>query len=271
MEWRKLKTIILIILAGLNLSLILLVGSPRLLSVHQQNRALEQALEFLADHGIQAEPQVIPGENRLQPMLVQRDPAQEERCAQRLLGDGTQKSEVGGEVYRYEGSGGQMQFHSDGVFWVRLEPGAITSEESHEIAVYTAMDRLDMDYRVVERDGDGLTVLQLWKNIPVFNQEIRITWTGEGLSTIEGGRRIYGTPLPDPTRETVSRASALIHFFHALNDRGDVCSRIHSIEEGYVITASLNRLMSLTPVWHITTDTGVYQLELVNGELTRVI
>lgn len=271
MEWRKLKNIILIILIGLNLSLIMLVGGPRLLSLHRQNQALEEAVEFLGDRGILVEDQVIPGEDRPQAMLVQRDLAAEERCAQRLLGEAAQKSGVGGDVYRYEGPGGAAQFHSDGVFWVRLEPGAIASEENPEIAVYTAMDRLGMDYRVLERDQNGLTALQLWENRPVFNQEIEITWSREGLEEITGGRRIYGPPIPDPTREPLPRASALIHFFHALNERGDVCSRIHGIEEGYVISASLNRLMSLTPVWHITTDTGVYQMDLVNGSLTRVL
>ena len=33
---------------------------------------------------------------------------------------------------------------------------------------------------------------------------------------------------------------------------------------------SLNKVMTLAPVWRITTDTGAYQLNLINGALERL-
>ena len=79
-----------------------------------------------------------------------------------------------------------------------------------------------------------------------------------------------GRPQPDPSRETISVATALIRFFNGVGALGDVCNRIDAIEPGYVAAASLSGPILLTPVWRVTTDTGAYQLDTVTGGVTRV-
>ena len=92
----------------------------------------------------------------------------------------------------------------------------------------------------------------------------------EGIMAISPGRRLYGTPAADAGRMSIDRATALIFFYNGLSRMGDVCSRIDHIEPGYISATSLNRVMTLTPVWRVTTDTGTYQLDLVGGDLERV-
>ena len=50
---------------------------------------------------------------------------------------------------------------------------------------------------------------------------------------------------------------------------GDVCSRGDAIIPGDLTASSLNKVMTLTPVWQVKTDTGAYQLDLVSGKLER--
>ena len=58
--------------------------------------------------------------------------------------------------------------------------------------------------------------------------------------------------------------------FTGLNRLGDVCSQILHIQSSYVSLSTLHgSTMTLRPVWHITTDTGVYQLDTVSGQLSR--
>ena len=49
-----------------------------------------------------------------------------------------------------------------------------------------------------------------------------------------------------------------------------MCSRVDAIVPGYLTASSLNKVMTLTPIWQVTTDTGAYRLDLVSGELERL-
>ena len=84
MEWSKIKTIILIILAGTNLLLLSFVLRQDLQKRTVQLQARQEAVAFLEKNGVTVEENIIPKEDTLQPQQVERDRLSEPKLAQAL-------------------------------------------------------------------------------------------------------------------------------------------------------------------------------------------
>ena len=270
MEWRKLKNIVLIILLALNLALVALLGGPRLSAYYRQTQADRAAVEFLEKKGIGVPEEIVPDTRSAQPQIAQRDQGEEARLAAQLLGEDVEQEARGGEVYRYTSPRGVLQFHSDGSFWAELEEEAFPLEGGGQAAALGVLEKLGFSGEVIEQGSRSVTVRQSWSGGALFNQQATVLWSQTGITEITSGRRLYGVPVRDTTRESIDRATALIGFYNGLNQMGDVCSRVDAIVPGYLTVTSLNKEMLLTPVWQVTTDTGAYRLDLVSGELERL-
>ena len=273
MQWRKIKNIILLILLGLNLALAILIGGPALSDHYGEIRANRDAVSFLEKQGIWIDDSRLPDPESLPPSRVVRDKEEEARLARALLGEDARQEARGGEVYRYTGQSGVIQFHSDGSFWAQLVPGAFPVGENPGTAALELLKILEFDGEIIDYPGESafsVYLRQVWEGASLFNQQAVVLWDDTGITEITSARRLYGEPEEDPGRQTITLATALIDFYNGLNRLGDVCSRVDGIEPGYLSATSLSRQMELTPVWRITTDTGAYQLDLVSGELERV-
>ena len=270
MEWRKLKNIVLLILLALDLALVALLGGPRLSAFYRQSQADREAVEFLEQKGIGLSESVIPDNSQFQPQIAQRDQEEEGRLAAQLLGENVTQEARGGEVYRYTSQKGVVQFHSDGSFWAELEERAFSLEGGGQNAALEVLDKLGFSGEIVEQGVRSITVRQSWAGGSLFNQQAPVFWNQTGITEIAAGRRLYGTPVRDTSRASIDRATALIDFYNGLNQMGDVCSRVDAIVPGYLTASSLNKVMTLTPIWQVTTDTGAYRLDLVSGELERL-
>ena len=270
MEWKKLKNIILIILLALDVMLAVLILGPRLEGAYLQAQGRADAAAFLEGKGIRLSDIALPDPRSLTPMTVERELDGEARLAAKLLGEDAAPENLGGEVYRYTSPLGSVQFHSDGSFWAQFTPGAFPVETDPENSARDVLALLDFKGEVTDTGENFATFCQYWQGSALFSQQATVAWDDSGLLGIAGGRRLYGTPQPDPGRQTIDQSTALVHFYNGLNRLGDVCSRVDAVRPGYTAAVSLNRLTTLTPVWRVTTDTGVYQLDLVTGELSRV-
>ncbi len=269
MEWSKLKNIILVILVITNLVLLAFVASRRLQEARTQEQTRSQAILFLADRRVEVAEGLVPQRILLSPKTVHRDLEQESEAAARLLGGPVQVEARGAEVYRYFNDNGSVQFHSDGTFSAQLASGAYPVGENRAETCLSLLELLDFTGELTEEKGDALIFCQTWEGSPVFNHQVTLELKDGCVAAMTGGHRLVGRPEEDTGRTTITVATALIDFLNGLNTLGDVCSRIDGVEEGYAAAASLSGPMTLTPVWRITTDTGTYQLDLVNGELTR--
>jgi len=270
MPWSKLKNVILVILAITDLCLLALVAVPALQSRHLQGQAREQAIQLLRDRGVQVDGSIVPQSIDLTPQTAERDLEGEERAAAALL-DGPVTAEArGGEVYRYFNEKGSLQFHSSGILSAQLDPDAFPLGTDRAAGCLALLKRMGLEGEILASEGDTLIFLQTWEGIPLFTQQVTLVCRGNGLAAITTGRQLLAAPQPDPTRQTVSVATALIDFLNGVGALGDVCNRIDSIEAGYVTAASLSGTSILTPVWQVTTDTGAYQLDAVTGEVSRV-
>lgn len=278
MEWSKIKTIILIILAGTNLLLLSFVLRQDMQARSAQRQARQEAVSFLENNGVSVEETIIPQEMSLQAQLVERDRESEPELAKALLGSQVEERSLGGEVYRYHNQQGYIQFHADGAFQGEFVDGAfpLGSESPQDYAV-EIMKRLNFQGEILkvsggeESDAETTVVLrQIWDGIPLFDRQVTLLYRGGNLVAMTGGRRLTGTPQVDENRQSMEVPTALIRFYHGLTAMGDVCSRIDSITQGYVGSNYSPGPSSLVPVWQVVTDTGTYLLDTITGEVSRM-
>ena len=271
MPWSKIKNIILAILAVTNLALLVLVGGQTIQDRRLLSQAREDAIQFLRGRGVEVDESIIPQSMDLKPQIVERDLAGEERAAAALLGSPVTAESRGGEVYRYYNGSGSVQFHSDGTFSAQLKEGAFPLGADRGADCLALMEKMGLQGTILSERGEELTFRQSWKGTPLFTQQVTLVCQGGQLTAMTSGRQLVGRPQEDPTRSSITVATALINFVNGVSALGDVCNRIDAIEPGYVAAASLSGPIVLTPVWRVTTDTGAYQLDAVTGGVTREI
>ena len=121
--------------------------------------------------------------------------------------------------------------------------------------------------KVLELQEDVAVLRQLWGQAPLLNHRVELHWDDAGVRL--SGRRLTGEPSAAGGGGGRSVPTALMDIFTGLNRLGDVCSQITRIQPSYVSMSTLHGFITLRPVWHITTDTGVYQLDTVSGQLSR--
>lgn len=125
----------------------------------------------------------------------------------------------------------------------------------------------------MEYDGETVTVtfFQNWEGTPVFSCEAVFSYQDGELRQIDA-QRLSGTAQQAAGGETLlSTATVLIRFLAGINDGAvRVCTEIQDMTPGY--QANLSRPVTyLSPVWRITTDTGVYYMDGVTGEITPAV
>lgn len=275
MEGGKLKNIIIIILLLLNLFLLLLVGGRRLEDDHSAESARHSALEVLRSSGVTVEDEVVPRSMELRVGQAERDLSRERTLAAALLNGPVEVDARGGETYRYDNANGQVQFHSTGEFWARFEPGTQPlsgrTPREHGAAV---LSRLEVAGQVlddrVEQGSGQITFRQTVDGVPVLNCQATLHYEDGQLVRIANGRWIVGKPVVSRTGGEVTVATALVRLLNGMKELGDIYTRIESITPAYTVSVSLSGPAQLTPVWHVRTDTGAYQLDVQTGKIDRL-
>jgi len=276
MEWSKLKNIVLVLLLMTNgLLLVVVVGQEGEL-LKQERQARQSAIELLQSWGIALDEEIVPENITLQPLYLHRDQEKEARFASGLLGEGEVSTEkLSGDIFRYSGQNGAVQFHSEGELQIWLTPGSIQQEA--ELVTDDAKNRMQAwgmegEVLLVEEENEGTTVIlrQMIDGVPVLGCLISLRYQDGAISEIFQARWISGTPEEDRTVKTISVATALVNFRSWLMEQGDIFSKIISITPAYAIATSPAEEVWLVPVWRIETNTGVYQMNLLEGRIMSV-
>ena len=270
MQWSRIKTIILILLALVNGFLLVLVVGRESTAHRQQNDTLTSAIHVLERSGIHVEEDILPDSMELTVCSVARSRETERSMAEAFLGQ-TEEESLGGDVFRYVSSAGSVQFHSSGAFYASFSPGALplgdSSPAEHAVAL---MEQVGETWEVVSDTTDGTVVLrQLWQGAPVYSCTAEFRYEGGELRAISNGLRLTGVPESAPAGTPLSIPTVLIQFLAHISEWGDVSSEITGLEAGYLYTSGLTGAGTLTPVWHIETDTNLYVMDAFTGDLTR--
>ena len=270
MEWSKIKNIILLILVLANVFLLILVGMREGRGVRYEEDTRDAAVATLERSGIAVALEHLPKEMELTALTVNRDRSGEAEAAEALLGGAVETGETDVRP-RYTGPYGSIEFDMSGGFSAELEPGAWIAgeDEDYERASREALETLGFQGELLSSrtvpSGMELVFRQEWEDAPLFSCQVTLTWSDGSLIRMEG-QRLVGTATPSSEGEPLSVANTLIRFLAGINEGGYVCSSIDGMEPGYVLSSSA-RPAQLSPVWRITTDTGVYYVDAVSGDL----
>lgn len=273
MEGHRVKTIVILILLVINGFLLALAGARHGQARRYEQSALEGSIRILAENGIELTEEAIARREGYPGGTAQRDPARESRLASALLGDEAESSSLGGGLYLYSSSGGQISFRAGGEFSAQLEkdPTRQTDDpQSHSAAL---MERLGIDSRVVSCtlwDGGGEVVCQqLLDGAPLFSGRITLTYR-DGYLTDVSGHLLCADTLFTESDSLLSLPTVLMRFLDGILSGGDVCSVVTQVEPGYLLTQSFTGTIGLQPVWYLSTNTADYYVDGITGELTRV-
>ena len=272
MEWSKLKPIILLMLAGVNLFLLVLVGLRAGRGAFYEDETRQAAVQVLEQGGIAFGLERVPDDIRLPALSLTRDRDSEGTVAGILLGQVTQITEEGGVRPRYVGENGTAEFSMNGSFLVEftenawsLQPGQSTEEASRDCLTQIGFQPADAAVSTLGEET-VFTCVQAWEGAPVFSCQVSLTWRDGVLLRMEGVR-LAGQTTSGPGQELLSTPTVLLRFLSGISDGGYVCSRIDDMQAGY-LTGGSGRTVQLTPVWRVSTDTGDYYVDAASGAVT---
>lgn len=274
MEWRKLKNIILLILLAVNLFLLVLVLRQEEASLQYAQEALSEAVTVLENSGVSVDARP-PEDGLLQSYSFERDLEAELSALTALLGDGCTARSLGGGLYSYSGEKGAAQVRLGGELTFTPEANAYVSDEPERQAA-ALLDRMGLTCTLLERaaaTGDGgvaLTYRQSWKDAPVQSCTVIFTYQDGALVSLSGHLLFAGEDVtPQTDAQLLTAPTLLLRFLSALESGGIVCRSVTDIAPAYVLSAGIAAPVTLTPVWCFTTDAGVFDLNVLTGELTR--
>jgi len=272
-EWSKIKNIILLMLVTVNIFLLVLMVVRQVKSTRYTEDARQSAIEVLKQNGISVDEDQIPWEKSLLPLTMSRDTEEEKNAAAAFLGECTQSSQGG--VYHYNGEKGTMQFSRSGefsaTFFADAYPLNGTKLEEHALQSLSLIGFQGEIIGEVSQEGRILvSARQLYEGVPVYSCIATLIYENDCLVGIsEGSRRLTGTPKTAEGTQSLSMVTVLIRFLEGTNELGDVCTSLESLTAGYTFTPGLADPVTLTPIWHISTDIGEYYLNGITGKLER--
>lgn len=276
MESAKLKNIILTILVIANVLLLSLVVIQRMDSRRHRQQVLDDAVALLAQRGIALQADALPDQDFPAPLTLERDAAWELETFTDLLGEGAALTQRG-LVSLYTGPFGSAELRSNGGFHVTLAPEAypLAPGEDMQTHAQSLIQRLGFPAQVTGQDEHGVTAVQVCPasgsstRFPVFSCTVRVIYENGAAVRMEG-TRLMGTPTDAPQHsQSLSTATLLVRFRSGVIDSGDACTAILSATQGYILSADANDSLRLTPVLRLETDTNLYIVNALTGELSR--
>lgn len=272
MEWHRVKSIILAILAIVNGMLLLLVWNQRSETQRYERAALTGAIRVLEENGIQLPLPAVEGRESCRPASAERDLEAEAQLAASLLGEPVRGENRGGGLYTYTTGLGTLSIRPGGALTAQLADAPEWRTEDPKRHAAELMERLSADCRFVSSSlssGSGTVLyLQQLEGVPVFSCQVTLTYEQGRLRSLSG-TLLAVTGTQEESGTLLSLPTVLMRFLDEVTDSGDVCSAIVEVEPGYLVTQSFSSTVQLRPAWYIVTNTADYYVDGVTGELTR--
>lgn len=273
MEWSKIKNIVLLILAALNIILLCIVLIRKQEARRYETELRSSTVAVLADKGINVDEDTIPWEDRRSTHTVRRSLEEEAALAEQMLGA---CQLVDTSPYTYTNAVGSVRFRTNGEFVLQYEgdsPFGLAEQGEESAHAGQVLAALGLEAEITEvRDTGGdsaaVSVRQIWDNGPLFDCVSVLEYQGGRLRQISG-KRLFGTP-DSGGQEGLSAASLLMDFMGELVSSGQVCNEITGVETGYTMTATLHDAAVLKPVWYITANTGLFELDAMTGSFKKI-
>ena len=266
MDSRKLERILIAIALLLNLFLLSVV---LLDSVQARRSARETAASLTAlleESGIAAEPGAVALRAAPQGYTLVRDMAAEQRIVTKLIGK-TAPSDQGGNILFYAGEKGQAQCRGSGETDVLFEPGAVPLQRNMQRAAARVLRRAGLSVAPAASAAgkDETDFYCTLDGYPVYNAVLHLD-TLDGSAYMLTGTRIFDAATAAESDGLLDSVTVLIRFLEIVRAEGYICSRVVSVEPGYLQSVTRSGEAELAPVWRIVTDTGTLMIDAESGK-----
>ena len=273
MSGRRIKNLILLILA-LAVCFLLLAVVPGKLSAQREESALHRGLtEPLASYGVSIAPALLtPGETLYAIGLGEADAS---AAAEALLGEA---AEADSSSTRYEilysADSGSVSFSRSGALHAELS--AAVGGRSYEQDMQRRLR--GMGYTVWQtqpavRQADGVYALgveQALLGMPVFGGTLTFTYQDGALRAADGVFYPESGSIARVSEEAcISCADALTQILASRDALGWVGSQITGMQQGYLHSETATSALRFTPVWRVETDTAVFYVNGITREVRQ--
>ncbi len=268
MDASRLKNIVIIILAVLNVCFLALIGFNRFELRQVSTQEKTSISELFEDSGISLAAEIVPDSFDASWYTISRDTQTEDKIVEKLIGHAVAEDQ-GGNIYSYENENGSALFRNNGEFEIRLNfvddgagAGRTAARLLEEMGIAFISEGAEMEEH---GDSRGISYICSWDESPVLNCSVHLTIYAGG-SAVLTGRRINGTPQQGSEGKMLDINTVLVRFLDEIKSGGHVCNRLESIELCYNMNSSASGNV-LEPVWHIVTDGGAYQVNVGSGKI----
>ena len=266
MERYRLKNIIILILALVNVFLLGSLTSRRAAEEGARRRATEQLVALFAADGVELDAAVISREQPPAPRTLDRDTELDRELAAFLLGEGLARDDQGGGLYVYTSAAGVARFESSGSFHAA---GQLAEAEALAFCQDFCKTFQYRDlHAALDEDGSGtVTAVRDYGGYPVLGSTVSFT--------VDHGAVIAatGTLLSDRYTETpgeqapLSAAGALTAFQQHRRETGAVVSQVTDMYLCFDLQSTSPIL--LTPAWCVVTDSLNYYVNCFSGAISH--
>lgn len=276
MESSKVKNLIIIVLAILNLFMLAPVAWDAVGAQLARRREISAAAEVLAARGIAVSEDAELRGTRLDVCVVERDLEEEKRGADKVLG-GVTVNNQGGNIISYTGERGQAVFRGSGGFEILFEPEAVPVGSDAEatargiardlgISLQTGRDTAEVKIS----DGNGSVRLFCQHNgARILGCSVTFTFANAHLMVVSGTRPLDSITA-DSQADTLDVPTVLMRALELMTGSGQVCSRLEEVEMCYTLSSTVSGTGILAPVWRIETDTGDFYINGLTGKQEKV-
>jgi len=270
----KIKNFIIIVLLIFDAILLVILMQERLESAAARRQLRSDVTQVLSENGIEVASGVDIIAEGVNARSTLRDMELEKRLVERVIGS-SEVTDEGGNIFMYFGSRGRASFRGTGEFAIEPASGSVLADGDPLACAERLMRRMGMDYadeltELTESPGSAsVTFVCELGGMAVYNCRVSFSFANDSLVIITGRR------APDRSSEegrgAVSAVTVLLRFVDLVRENGYICSSITALEEGYIIDASASGAGTLTPVWRISTDTGVHYISGADGSSEIII
>lgn len=270
MKTSRIKSIIIVTLALVNIFLLALLLSRQSQQRIAYSRSVEQLSLLLSENGILLDSALLPQGTSLPAAQASRSTNAESTFAQKLLGD-AELHDVGG-ISVYQNGSSSLQFRAggtvEGTVSVTAEnPRRLCDELLGGWGYSTDTALRSTDASVSESGSSTVRMLRKIEGRCVFNAPLLFTFEDHVLTEVTGSFLPEVSTVKQATG--IDAVTALVRFLDYRNANGIVCTEIVRIEAGYLLQESASAAAKLFPVWQITTNISNYYVNYITGEVLR--
>ncbi len=278
MEWPRVKNILIVLLAIVNVFLFAVYITSSIKNARGIEETIENTVLVLNKSGFSIEENQIPSKaSVLYPISVERDLKAEAEVAKKFAGN-TEAEEISG-VSVYMGENGEARFKADGNFAIIVKDiqKFIEITDAKELALevaklmgITVSDKIDIDDK---DDILSITVTQTSLGIPIYNCKINISVMPDKSAKIYG-RMIKGKRDVLRNNEPRDITGLLVGMVEILNNNGISHGTVESITGGFqasnISGSSHNEILYAVPIWKITVDGKDTYVNAMNGKAISI-